>query len=156
MYTLDRFFNKKMIMSYFDVNTRTGNFKSGRTGRQNCPLTLFLLGSIPWPASYHAMRHPNQAAPLRLRKMLPKCHRGLAGIPGKHLRINHFRAGSCCNSSCRGIHLPDGARHSALREAAVNTRRVSSLDGVHKVVRQEQFTAHRGRGRRGNDSERGG
>jgi hypothetical protein len=63
----------------------------------------------------------------------------------------------CRGSSCRGIHLPDTARHSALREAAVKpaaSDRVFSLDDVRKVVRQELFSAHRGRGRRGNGSER--
>jgi hypothetical protein len=80
-----------------------------------------------------------------------------ADLAGKHLCINHFRTGLCRGSSCRGIHLPDGARHSALREAAVKpaaSDRVFSLDDVRKVVRQELFSAHRGRGRRGNGSER--
>ena len=46
---------------------------------------------------------------------------------------------------------------SALREAAVKLKasnQVFSLDDVRKVVRQELFCAHRGRGRRGNGSER--
>jgi len=81
-----------------------------------------------------------------------------ADLAGKHLCINHFRTGSCsAGSSCRGIHLPDAARHSALREAAVKpaaSDQVFSLDDVRKVVRQELFCAHRGRGRRGNGSER--
>ena len=44
-----------------------------------------------------------------------------------------------------------------MREAAVKpaaSDRVFSLDDVRKVVRQELFSAHRGRGRRGNGSER--
>ena len=81
-----------------------------------------------------------------------------ADLAGKHLCINHFRTGSCsAGSLCRGIHLPDAARHSALREAAVKpaaSDQVFSLDDVRKVVRQELFCAHRGRGRRGNGSER--
>ena len=55
------------------------------------------------------------------------------------------------------IHLPDGARHSVLREAAVKpaaSDQVFSLDDVLKVVRQELFCAHRGKGRRGNGSQR--
>lgn len=80
-----------------------------------------------------------------------------ADLAGKYLCINHFRTGSCRGPSCRGIHLPDAARHSALREAAVKpaaSDRVFSLDDVRTVVRQELFSAHRGRGRRGNGSER--
>ena len=48
--------------------------------------------------------------------------------------------------SCRGIHLPDAARHSALREAAVKpaaSDQVFSLDDVRKVVRQELFCAQK-------------
>ena len=66
--------------------------------------------------------------------------------------------GSCsAGSSCSGIHLPHGARHSALREAAVKSLasdRAFSLDDVRTVVRREIFYAHRTRGRRGKGSER--
>ena len=105
--------------------------------------------------SLHPTFHQNVAG--YLSAAIVACGYRRSDPAGKHLCINHFRTGLCRGSSCRGIHLPDTARHSGLREAAVKppaSGRVFSLDDVRKVVRQELLSAHRGGGWRGNGSER--